>query len=218
MYLEISKTKDILKFKDQFLNVANPIQHRIQRFEASGEETFGPKMNEHLDPMVINWQKINGLWNEALLALLVQRIEDENFMGKEPFPGDSVVSIFPGRVVRFECIIEIFHNCVPFVQMIPMHLHCSVLFRHHAGLESNDSETIVELSLLNIFFGLAMSGANVGRLSCMDYEIDLEDNAGEIQVKRVDASNMTIQEKVKEKNAIDNECLGRTGQFRLLVQ
>ena len=106
----------------------------------------------------------------------VQRIEDENFMGKEPFPGDSVVSIFPGRVVRFECIIEIFHNCVPFVQMIPMHLHCSVLFRHHAGLESNDSETIVELSLLNIFFGLAMSGANVGRLSCMDYEIDLEDN------------------------------------------
>lgn len=73
----IKSTKNILDKKDSIFARNTPIQNQIQRYEESGSDRDKPE----LDPMIINFNKLKGNWNEAVFTLFCETLEEEGYGG-----------------------------------------------------------------------------------------------------------------------------------------
>ena len=68
-------------------------------------------------------------------------------------------------------------------QFIALHKHCATLLRHHTGLTSDSTETLIGLSLLEKILGRPQGLALAGRFKDFDYESILGDDARRVDIE-----------------------------------
>ena len=94
MLMELNNTKDILKFRDEFLADETPLKVQMRRYEETGNDRLAPT----LEPMRINWEIIKGRWNERVCELIIERVVGEERLTEEEF--EAVSGAFIKRLKR----------------------------------------------------------------------------------------------------------------------
>lgn len=92
----IKGTKGVLQLKDVVFAKETPVKNQIARFEKQGRVVDEPE----LEPMVINFDRIKGRWNEAIFEKFVEaheRNDDEKYTEEEI---QEVKKVFYRRLER----------------------------------------------------------------------------------------------------------------------
>lgn len=98
-FMGINKTKGILEKKDEIYAINTPIKNQIRRFENTGASKDEPD----LEPMIINFDRLRGRWNEAVFAKFLSKIEEDGYNDDEPIPqdeADKIELVFYRRLER----------------------------------------------------------------------------------------------------------------------
>ena len=90
----------------------------------------------------------------------------------------TTVSTFSSNMIapRLPLNIESWKAYLRPRQFIAFHTHCATLLRHHTGLTSDSTETLIEFSLLEKILGRPQGLALAGRFNNFDYESILGDD------------------------------------------
>lgn len=99
----IRTTNEILQFKDEIYATDTVLQRAMSLYEEN-EADDGPQLN----PMMINWRRVNGRWNEELFLQFLGYAEEQGYAeGRiEGDDEDEMREMFYARVNRMVGVIN----------------------------------------------------------------------------------------------------------------
>lgn len=100
---------NILRYKDEIYAEETPTKLQIEHFELEGHDDDVPS----LEPMVVNWDKLKGRWNEDIFSQFIEYAKGDGYEGGDDIPEEEAEKMKVVFYDRLRWMLTVLNNNRP---------------------------------------------------------------------------------------------------------